>query len=72
MINAILEGVNKARQSGGTSHISEIVMLRLVEALEKMSSSASEIQMQYEKYLPTIAQSRHELYEGQKEDTAES
>lgn len=74
MINAILEGVHKARQSGGTSRITEIVALRLVEAMERMAISSEESQMHLEKYLPAIEQSRHELYELQtdSEDTAES
>ncbi len=74
MINAILEGIHKARQYGGTTHITEIVALRLVEALENMAVS-EDMQLRQEKYLPVIEQSRRELFEIQrtnKEDTAES
>ncbi len=37
MIQAILEGIKRARRSGHTGTINEIVALRLIEALEKMA-----------------------------------
>lgn len=75
MITAIMEGINRARQSGGTSRISEIVALRLVEALERMSTSAPDTRLEHEKYLPPISDFHYELHDDMDEpekDTAES
>jgi hypothetical protein len=75
MITAIMEGINRARQSGGTSRISEIVALRLVEALERMSTSAPDTRLENEKYLPPISDFHYELHDDMDqsdEDTAES
>jgi regulator of protease activity HflC (stomatin/prohibitin superfamily) len=40
MIQAILEGMQRARQAGATAHMSEIVALRLVEALERIAEQS--------------------------------
>lgn len=40
MIQAILEGVQRARRSGATTRTSEIVALRLVEGLERMAEQS--------------------------------
>ncbi len=58
MINAILEGIDKAQQSGSSSKISEIVALRLVEALERMATDSPDAS-----YLPFLEQIRRDIYE---------
>lgn len=40
MIEAILEGIRRARRSGATTHTSEIVALRLIEGLERMAEKS--------------------------------
>jgi hypothetical protein len=61
MIQAILEGIQRARRSGATSRTSEIVALRLVEGLERMSEhsrmgqSASQLLDQLQAELKTTA-----------------
>jgi regulator of protease activity HflC (stomatin/prohibitin superfamily) len=40
MMQAILEGIQRARRSGATTRTSEIVALRLVESLEKMAAQS--------------------------------
>ncbi|MCL4264336.1 MAG: hypothetical protein KJ069_14025 [Anaerolineae bacterium] len=40
MIQAILEGIQRARRSGATTRTSEIVALRLVEGLERMAEQS--------------------------------
>ncbi|HRQ40190.1 MAG TPA: SPFH domain-containing protein [Chloroflexota bacterium] len=40
MIQAILEGIQRARRSGATTRTSEIVALRLIEALERMAEQS--------------------------------
>jgi hypothetical protein len=37
MVQAVLEGVQRARREGATAHMDEVVALRLVDALEKMA-----------------------------------
>ena len=62
MIDAILEGINKARKSGSTTNMSEIVALRIIKALERMTSQSLDSNRYAEKYLPTIDQMQHDLY----------
>ncbi len=63
MIDAILEGINKAQQSGVTTNVSEVVALRLVEALESMAINAPYGAVQTDKYLPALEQIRSDLYD---------
>lgn len=37
MVQAILEGIQRARREGAAAHMDEVIALRLVEALEKMA-----------------------------------
>lgn len=57
MIQAILEGIQRARRSGATSPTSEIVALRLVEGLERMAEHSR----QTEPILPLLTQLQAEL-----------
>ena len=63
MIDAILEGIHKAQQSGSTTNVSEVVALRLVEALESMAVSAPYSNTQTDNYLPALEQIRADLYD---------
>src|SRR5690606_32988266 len=42
MIQAILEGIQRARQSGATSRTSNLVALRLVDTLERLAEGSAE------------------------------
>jgi len=53
MINAIIEGVQRARAEGHPADISEIMALRLIDALEKM---AHQSQHTYDSTTPILAQ----------------
>lgn len=57
MIQAILEGVQRARRSGATTRTSEIVALRLVEGLERMAEESRRNQ----NLLPVLHDLRAEL-----------
>lgn len=64
MIEAILEGIRRARRSGATSNIGEIVALRLVEALEQMAHQSKQARPDvYRPLIPQIAQIHQELAE---------
>ncbi|RMG90881.1 MAG: SPFH domain-containing protein [Chloroflexi bacterium] len=73
MMQAILEGLQKARLAGSTSTMREIVALRLVEAMEKMArQSAEDIPLPGE-LLPNLEKLRQALLpEGQQKDSEES
>jgi hypothetical protein len=43
MIQAIQEGIQRAKREGSTAHMEEVVALRLVEALEKMARQSQQI-----------------------------
>lgn len=43
MIQAIQEGLQRARREGATAHMEEVVALRLVEALEKMARQTQQV-----------------------------
>lgn len=43
MIQAIQEGLQRARREGSTAHMEEVVALRLVEALEKMARQSQQV-----------------------------
>lgn len=57
MIQAILEGIQRARRSGATSRTSEIVALRLVEGLERIAERSR----QSEPILPLMNQLQADL-----------
>lgn len=60
MIQAILEGIQRARRSGATSRFGEIVALRLVEGLERMAEDSHHSH----NFLPTLNNLRAELLAG--------
>lgn len=43
MIQAIQEGIQRAKREGSTAHMEEVVALRLVEALEKMARQSQQV-----------------------------
>lgn len=57
MIQAILEGIQRARRSGATTRTSEIVALRLVEGLERMAEQKNQTQP----LMPMLSQLQTEL-----------
>lgn len=57
MIHAILEGIQRARQSGATSQTSNIVALRLIDTLERMAEESD----QTTAVLPVLTNLRQEL-----------
>lgn len=62
MIKAILEGIRRARRSGFTTNIGEMVALRLVEALEQMAYQSQQRRPEiYRPLIPHITQVRQEL-----------
>lgn len=62
MIEAILEGIRRARRSGATTMVGEVVALRLVEALEQMAHKSQGGRPEvYQPLLPQITQIRQEL-----------
>ncbi len=56
MMQAILEGIQRARRSGATSRTSEVVALRLVEGLERLAEQSKQSQAN----LPVLEQLRAE------------
>ncbi len=61
MIQAIVEGVQRARQAGATNNMHEIIALRLVEALEKMAIQSQKELAQPVSILPQIDTLRQQL-----------
>lgn len=62
MIEAILEGIRRARRSGATTNIGEVVALRLVEALEQMAYKSQQGRPEvYRPLIPQITQVHQEL-----------
>ncbi len=45
MIRAIIEGVQRARQEGGTDQLQEVVALRLIEAIEKIAEDSQQFNL---------------------------
>ena len=76
MIQAILEGVQRARYSSNTASMREVVALRMVEALEKMARQTQSMQGVSSELLLQISDIRHQLNAGDepesKEEPAES
>lgn len=61
MIQAILEGIQRARLSGATTHASDIVALRLIEGLERMAATDSTRPVTDQHILKEITQLRAQL-----------
>ena len=62
MIQAIAEGLEKARQSGSTGSMRDIIALRLVEALEKMARQSQSFEQIPFDLLPQIENIRMQKY----------
>ncbi|HIP70006.1 MAG TPA: SPFH domain-containing protein [Anaerolineae bacterium] len=70
MIEAILEGIRRARRSGATTNIGEVVALRLVEALEQMAYTSQHRRPEvYRPLLPQITQIHQELTDNNDESS---
>ncbi len=70
MIQAILEGIRRARRSGATTNIGEVVALRLVEALEQMAYTSQQRRPEvYRPLIPQIVQVHQELANGDDESS---
>ncbi len=70
MIQAILEGIQRARRSGATTNVGEVVALRLVEALEQMAYTSQQRRPEvYRPLIPQIVQVHQELANGDDESS---
>jgi len=68
MIQAILEGVQRAKYGGGTARMREIVALRMVEALEKMARQTQPLQSMPPQLLAQLSNIRRQLSPGDQAD----
>jgi regulator of protease activity HflC (stomatin/prohibitin superfamily) len=64
MIQAIQEGIQRARREGATIHMEEVVALRLVEALEMMARQSQQLSPLPKSLLPQLGNLRKQLGEG--------
>ncbi len=64
MIQAIQEGLQRARREGATTHMEEVVALRLVEALEKMARHSQQLSPLPSSLLPQLDNLRKQLGAG--------
>ncbi len=64
MIQAIQEGIQRARREGATIHMEEVVALRLVEALEMMARQSQQLSPLPKSLLPQLDNLRKQLGEG--------
>ena len=64
MIQAILEGVQRARREGATARMEEVVALRLVEALELMARQSQQLSPLPGSLLPQLGDMRQQLGDG--------
>lgn len=64
MIQAIVEGVQRARRISNTNNMHEIIALRLVEALEKMAKQSQQTAVLPGTLLPKIEEIQRLLQEG--------
>ena len=64
MIQAIQEGIQRARREGATAHMEEIVALRLVEALEMMARQSQQASPLPNSLLPQLHSLRKQLGDG--------
>ncbi|KAA3659896.1 MAG: hypothetical protein DWQ04_20935 [Chloroflexi bacterium] len=65
MIQAILEGVQRAKYGNNTASMREIVALRMIEALEKMARQSQSLQGVPPQLLTQLSNIRHQLGTGQ-------
>lgn len=61
MIQAIQEGIQRARREGATIHMEEVVALRLVEALEMMARQSQQLSPLPKSLLPQLGNLRQQL-----------
>jgi len=64
MIQAIQEGIQRARREGATTHMEEVVALRLVEALEMMARQSQQLSPLPSSLLPQLDNLRKQLGAG--------
>lgn len=64
MIQAIQEGIQRARREGATVHMEEVVAMRLVEALELMAQQSQQLQPLPTSLLPRLDSLRQQLSQG--------
>ncbi len=64
MIQAIQEGIQRARREGATIHMEEVVALRLVEALEMMARQSQQLSPLPKTLLPQLDDLRQQLGQG--------
>ncbi|MCA9919867.1 MAG: SPFH domain-containing protein, partial [Anaerolineales bacterium] len=65
MIQAIQEGLQRARREGSTAHMEEVVALRLVEALEKMARQSQQVAPLPDSLLSQLDVLRRQLSSGE-------
>lgn len=65
MIQAIQEGIQRARREGATIHMEEVVALRLVEALEMMARQSQQLSPLPKSLLPQLGNLRKQLGVGE-------
>lgn len=68
MIQAILEGVQRARHSTNMTGMREVVALRMVEALEKMARQSQQVQTLPPQLLTQLTTIRQQLHPGRRPD----
>lgn len=61
MIQAIMDGVQRARRDGQPANMSEVVALRLVDALEQMARQSQRLYPLPQELLPQLNQMRQQL-----------
>lgn len=64
MIQAIVEGVQRARREGGAGTMREVVSLRLIEALERMARQSQELHPLPARLLPKLNELQRRLGPG--------
>lgn len=65
MIQAIQEGVQRARREGATAHMDEVIALRLVEALELMARNSQQSTPLPNSLIPQLDTLRKQLRDGE-------
>ena len=64
MIQAIQEGVQRARREGATAHMDEVIALRLVEAMEHMARNSQQTAPLPNTLIPQLDNLRKQLRDG--------
>lgn len=67
MVQAILEGVQRARREGATTNMDEVVAMRLVEAMEAMARQSQQLLPLPNALLPQLKKFRNQLNDGDEE-----